>query len=203
MAGLLSVVEKIKTVCLRISETVSSIFILAMALLITAEVIARFVFNTSTLIATDFSAWGLGIVFYWGACKSFGEGSFVCMDALFEHYHGVFKKIMVLVLDIAFMIYNGIILYYFTNMVQFTISHNSKANNFFYTPLIYPRGIIWIAIVIFMFFLICKFIEDIFSPIEKYSISQIRKMEEQRLKEEQAALEAETVNPAGREEVGE
>lgn len=179
----MKVIAKIKHYSMKSATAIASVALFAMMVLIMVEVVLRWLFNTSTMISTDFVAYGLGIVFYFGACKSFDEGAFVRMDVLFESYRGKFKKAIIVVFDVLMLVYNSIIWYYFLQLVIFTIEHDSKAMNIYNTRLIYPRGIVFIGITLFCVFLICRLIEDIKAPIEPLSVRQVRKKEAEELEE--------------------
>lgn len=183
----MNAVIRIKKILIKSTISVANIALLGMMLMIIVEIIMRYVFGVSTMVSTDFAAYGLGITFYWGAAKSFDEGAFVRMDVMFDLYKGKIKKILIVLFDFIIIFFNCNITYFFGILLYNTIIHNVKAINIYETPLVVPRSIMFVGMILFSLYLICRTIEDINNPIEPHSNRELRKIEDENLK---ASLEA-------------
>ena len=140
-----------------------------MVVMVIVEVLMRWLLDKSTMVSNDFVAYGMGIVFYYGALKALNDGVFVRMDILYDFYRGKLKKVIDLVCDFLLLFFNLDILYYFYIMLQNTFERNLKATNIYQTPLWLPRLLIFIGIMMFTVYLVCRIIEDFGAKPQKYS----------------------------------
>ncbi len=147
-----------------------------MVVMVVVEVLMRWLFDKSTMVSNDFVAYGMGIVFYYGALKALNDGVFVRMDILYDIYRGKLKKVIDLICDFLLLFFNLDILYYFFIMLQNTFDRNLKATNIYQTPLWLPRLLIFIGITIFSVYLICRIIEDFNAKPQKYSNRKLHLM---------------------------
>jgi TRAP-type C4-dicarboxylate transport system permease small subunit len=147
-----------------------------MAALMLYEVILRWFFGQSTMVSTDFSAWAMGILFYWGASKAMDDNTFVRMDIIYDFFKGRFKKIIDIVFDFVILFFNLTITYWFFFMLRNTFARNFRAINIFETPLWIPRLALFIGIVLFNIYLICRIIEDIRAEEQTHSNAELREM---------------------------
>ena len=157
----------------------ANILLIMMAALVTFEVILRWFFGESTMVSTDFAAYAMGILFYWGASKTMEEGKFVRIDLLYDIYKGRLKKIFNVIFDLVVLYFNGTLTYHFSVMLRNTLSRNLRATNIYQTPLWVPRLLLFIGILLFNVYLICRIIEDILAENQLYSNKKIRQMEDE------------------------
>lgn len=162
-------VHKIKTGTIKLTMAFARVIMFLMVVLVMAEVFLRWVFNMSTMVSTDFVAYGMGIVFYWGASKAMEDDVFVRMDVLYDHYKGKFKKWINVVFDGILLFFNCNIMFYFFILLKNTFTRNLKATNIYQTPLWIPRTLLFIGIVLFTVYLVCRIIEDIQTQPEELS----------------------------------
>lgn len=170
----MNTVSKIKTATIRITLAAARVVLIFMALLVVVEVLLRWIFDKSTMVSTDFAAYGMGIVFYWGAAKALEDDVFVRMDILYDLYKGKFKKIINIIFDFVILFFNCDIMYYFFILLKNTFKRNLKAINIYATPLWVPRLIVFIGIAAFNIYLICRIIEDINAKPQALSDKQMR-----------------------------
>lgn len=170
-------IHKIKAGTIKITLGFARIILFLMVALVMVEVIMRWGFNKSTMISTDFVAYGMGIVFYWGASKAMEDDVFVRMDILYDLYKGKFKKVINIIFDFILLFFNCNIMYFFFILLQNTFTRNLKSTNIFQTPLWVPRLLLFIGIVIFNVYMICRIIEDIYAKPQEKSDRDIRLVE--------------------------
>lgn len=170
-------VLRIKQTTIRITTVVAVALLIMMAALVTWEVILRWGFGKSTMVSTDFAAYAMGILFYWGASKALEDGVFVRMDVLYDLYKGKLKKIMDLIFDFVVLFFNCNIMYHFYSMLVNTFARDLRATNIYETPLWIPRLFLFVGIVVFNIYLICRIIVDFHAEEQQYSNKEMRKLE--------------------------
>ncbi len=178
-------VGKVKNATIRLSLAFARIILALMSLLVMVEVILRWGFSTSTMVSTDFAAYGMGIVFYWGACKAIDDDVFVRMDVLYDSYKGKFKKVINIICDFLLLIFNSNIFYYFFILLMNTIERDLRATNIYQTPLWIPRLLVLLGILLLEIYLVCRIIEDFHKQPEQYSNRELAKMGLQKNPEEE------------------
>jgi len=174
-------VSLIKNTTIKITMVFASILLTLMAAFVAYEVILRWFLGRSTMVSTDFAAYAMGIMCYWGASKTMDDDIFVRMDVLYDLYKGKFKRHINIVFDFVVLFFNCNITYYFFFMLRNTFKRNLRATNIYETPLWVPRLLIFIGIVIFNIYLICRIIEDFSAPEQPYSNKKLREMKDERL----------------------
>jgi len=68
--------------------------VLAMTLLIFTEIIARGIFNTSTLICDEYTGYFVAGMTFCGGAYAMSKGSFLRVDILYQGFRGRFKKVI-------------------------------------------------------------------------------------------------------------
>lgn len=149
-----------------------------MTLLVAIEVIVRWCLGLSTMVSTDFAAYGMGIVFYWAGSRALEDDIFVRMDVLYDHYKGTLKKVLNVIYDVVLIFFNSVIFYYFSILLKNTFERNLRATNIYQTPLWIPRLLMLIGMVLFEIYLVCRTVEDINREPEQLSNSELRKLED-------------------------
>ena len=163
----------IKDATIKYATGFANVIMFCMVVLVVAEIIARTVFGGSTMVSTDFVAYGMGIVFYWGACKAMSDGVFVRMDIIYDFYKGKFKKGFDIICDAVLIFFNSDIMYYYLILLQNTFERNLKATNIYETPLWISRLLTFVGMIIFEIYLICRIIEDINSKPQEQSNREV------------------------------
>jgi len=174
----LKFVSAIKKQVLAVSMTFAQGIIALMTLLVAIEVIMRWCFGLSTMVSTDFAAYGMGIVFYWAGCCALEDDVFVRMDVLYDHYKGNLKKVLNIVYDLMLTFFNSVIFYYFFILLENTFQRDLRATNIYQTPLWIPRLLILIGMALFEIYLVCRTVEDINKKPDRWSNSELRKLED-------------------------
>ena len=126
---MMKVVSAIKNVTIKITMAFASVLMVMMAAFVTYEVILRWVFGRSTMVSTDFAAYLMGVIFYWGASKALDDDTFVRMDILYDSYKGKFKKILNICFSFLFLIFNCVVMHYYLIMLRNTIARDLRAIN--------------------------------------------------------------------------
>jgi len=170
-------VTRFKNILINVSTGIAGVVLFLMVLLIVVEVFLRWIFNTSTMVSTDFVAYGMVFTLYFGGLKALQDNVFVRIDVLYDFYKGKFKKAIDLGCDLILLFFNIFIMYYFFNMLQNTFARNLKALNIYETPLWIPRLIIFIGMATLIIYIICRTIEDLNAKPQRYSKKQIQAMD--------------------------
>lgn len=152
---------KITCLLAKISGVVGAACILIMTLLITVEIIARFVLKSSTLVSDEYSGYLMVFITYWGAAAAFHSGNFVRVEAIFGRFKQSVQDILNKVFEVLFLIFNSYICFYFFQSLEKVFTHNSLSTSISRTPLWIPYGICWLGIFVFELYLISAFIDGI------------------------------------------
>lgn len=171
-------IATVKDRVLSVSMIFAQIMIALMTLLVAVEVIMRWCFRISTMVSTDFAAYGMGIVFYWAGCQALEDDVFVRMDVLYDIYKGNLKKVLNVIYDLILLFFNSVIFYYFFILLENTFERNLRATNIYQTPLWIPRLLMLIGIALFEVYLICRTAEDVCKEPDRWSNSELRKLED-------------------------
>jgi TRAP-type C4-dicarboxylate transport system permease small subunit len=174
----LQTVTKVKNTSIKLATGIASVIMFLMMAMVVIEVLMRWILDRSTMVSNDFVAYGMGIVFYFGALKALNDGVFVRMDVLYDIYRGRVKKAVNLVCDFLLLFFNLDVMYYFFIMLRNTFERHLKSTNIYQTPLWLPRLLIFIGITVLTVYLVCRIIEDFQAKPQKYSNKQLQLMEE-------------------------
>lgn len=151
----------------KFSDNIGALFIVIMMLLISAEVIMRSVFGTSTLISDEYSGYLMVFVTYWGAASAFHAGSFVRVEAIFERFPQKVKRVLNIIYEFLFFVFNSYMCYYFFQSLAKVFNHQSVSASISRTPLWIPYGICWLGILMFEVYLILAFVENVIPKKEE------------------------------------
>ena len=154
---MLNLFSKIEKIIVRSSNSIGSISIIIMMLMITVEVILRTVAKRSLLIADEYSGYLMAVVVYWGASSAFYSGSFVRVKALFDRFPQKIRKALDMIFYVLFIIFNTFLSYFFFNSVTKILKLGSISSTIARTPLIVPMGFTLVGLLIFELFLIIRF----------------------------------------------
>lgn len=152
---------KITSMLAKISGVMGAACILIMTVLITVEIIARFVLNSSTLISDEYSGYLMVFITYWGAAAAFHSGNFVRVEAIFGRFSQKVQDVLNKIYEVLFLVFNSYICFYFFQSLEKVYTHNSLSISISRTPLWIPYGICWLGIVVFELYLISAFIDGI------------------------------------------
>lgn len=152
---------KITSMLAKISGAMGAACILVMTVLITVEIIARFVLKSSTLISDEYSGYLMVFVTYWGAAAAFHSGNFVRVEAIFSRFSLKVQDILNKIYEVLFLVFNSYICFYFFQSLEKVYTHNSLSISISRTPLWIPYGICWLGIFVFELYLISAFVDGI------------------------------------------
>ena len=142
-------IEKIMEACRKGSLAVSAIALIALALLEIIEIFLRTFFKTSLLIVDEYAGYLLATMVFMGLCNSFHGGGFVRVEALYNLFRGIPKR----VLDILFMLVMDVLFYVITyECVYLNIQNFQKklvSSTVVKTPIWIPQILMSIGLVMF------------------------------------------------------
>lgn len=141
---------KITSVLVRIGFIAGAVAVCATALLVTVDVILRGVFNTSTMIADEYSCYFCVATTFLGGAMAYRQGSFINVDIIYAKFKPEFRKWLDLVLNIigmAFVIFLISKAYYIT---EYSLSGDVRSATISRTPLFIPQGCMLVGLIIFL-----------------------------------------------------
>lgn len=174
----MKIIDTIRKWSLSIATTFAQIVLLFMVVIVAVEVIMRWCLGVSTGVSTDFAAYGMGIVFYWGGLLAIEDDVFVRVDVLYDLYKGRLKKVLNIIYDFILLFFNSAVFYYFSLLLMNTFERNLKATNIYQTPLWVPRLLVQIGIGLLEIYLICRTVEDFTAKPAQHSNRELRLQQE-------------------------
>ena len=144
-----------------VSDFMGAVCIIVLTCLIGCEVVLRSVFGVSTLVSDEYSGYLMVFIVYWGAASAFHSDSFVRVEVLFKHFKPGVQKVLNVVYDISFLIFNSYLLYFFFRSFRSVLKYNSVASTVARTPLWIPYGICLLGIVVFELYLTVSIVDSI------------------------------------------
>ena len=136
---------------------ISSISLTIIFLLITLEILVRLITNYSLLIADELSAYFMVFVAYWGAILAIENDSFVRVDVFYDKYGPRVKRIANLIFEIILAVFVGIMTFFTYKSVLSAYIHGTVSNSILRTPLVYPKGILLIGLILLEVYLLIDF----------------------------------------------
>lgn len=145
--------DKIMEAFRRSSLAVSAISLIALALLEIVEIFLRTFLKTSLLIVDEYAGYLLACMVFMGLCNSFHGGGFVRVEALYNLFKGLPKKILdilfTLVLDILFYV----IAYQCVNLNIQNFQMGLVSNSVAKTPIWIPQVLMSIGLIMFSIYI--------------------------------------------------
>jgi TRAP-type C4-dicarboxylate transport system permease small subunit len=113
--------------------------LLAMILLVSADVVARWLLNFSFLIADEYSGYLLIAVTFLGAAFSLRSGAFTRMDALYNRTRGKVRWVLDVLLNLVSLAYLAILDYWLWVFIASSYRSGVTSISIAQTPLYIPR----------------------------------------------------------------
>lgn len=148
--------EKIRYImdaCRRSSLAVSAVALIALTLLEIVEIFLRTFFRTSLLIVDEYAGYLLATMVFMGLCNSFHGGGFVRVEAVYNFFRGIPKRVVdiifLLILDVLFYIiaYQCVLL----NVLNF--QKKLVSNSILKTPIWIPQLMMSAGLILFCIFI--------------------------------------------------
>lgn len=146
-------IKRVMDVCRRSSLAVSAVALIALTLLEIVEIFLRTFFKTSLLIVDEYAGYLLATMVFMGLCNSFHGGGFVRVEAVYNLFRGIPKRVMdalfLLVLDVLFYViaYQCVLL----NVVNF--QKKLVSNSILKTPIWIPQLMMSAGLILFCVFI--------------------------------------------------
>lgn len=143
----------------------SGLFMLLMVSLITLEIFLRAFFNTSTLIADEFSAYFMVWVVFTGLAYTFKEKGHIQINVLTSRIHNPKIKYVLEVITMAIALaISCFALYYVIDMIKETYRLDIRADSMAETPLWIPELGVGLGLGITCLQLGALFLKTILNP---------------------------------------
>ena len=147
MVGLLHYVDRLN----RGMAFVASVMLGGTVLLILLEIFLWNFFQQTTLVADEYSAYGLAILVFWGAGLTLHEGGHIRIELILSRFPARIARWIEAVATAVATGFMGYLLYYLYRMVASTWRYESTSGTLTNTPLWIPQSIMWLGA--FAFFL--------------------------------------------------
>ena len=148
--------EKIRTLtdaCRKGSLAVSAAALIGLALLEIVEIFLRTFFRTSLLIVDEYAGYLLAAMVFMGLCNSFHGGGFVRVEAVYNLFRGIPKR----VLDVVFLLILDVLFYVITyQCVLLNVTNFQKklvSNSILKTPIWIPQLAMSAGLILFCVFI--------------------------------------------------
>lgn len=149
--------------CSRWSAYLSSFAMLSIVMLILVEIVLRTFFNTSTLIADEYSGYLMVAMVMLGLSYTLAAGSHIRITIIAERLKGRAAQGLDLVSTLAAMALCGYALYHSLWMVEDTFSYKMLADSISETPLYIPQTFIPVGLLLLELQLFAHFLRRLLS----------------------------------------
>lgn len=147
----------------KISVTVAGICVIATSLLVTAEIFLRTLFDTSTLIADEYSSYLLCAMTFLGASYAMSKGAFLSVDIIYDKFNCRIKKIVDVFNILIGIIYMLFVTYFCWNVFEASLTGNIIAVTYSRTPLKYPQSVMVVGCVLVILQLFLELIKSFYN----------------------------------------
>ncbi len=148
--------EKIRYImdaCRRSSLAVSAAALIALTLLEIVEIFLRTFFKTSLLIVDEYAGYLLAAMVFMGLCNSFHGGGFVRVEAVYNLFRGIPKRVV----DIVFLVILDVLFYIIAyQCVLLNVLNFQKklvSNSILKTPIWIPQLMMSAGLIFFCVFI--------------------------------------------------
>lgn len=138
------------------------ICIVTMTGLVTIEIIARTLFDKSTLIADEYTGYLLVAMTFFGGAYALSKGDFLRVDIIYSKFKGVNKRIMDIINGVIALIYITILTYFCYSLFLYSFKGHVVSIYFSQTPLFYPQSIMVLGSIMLLLQVITELINDLF-----------------------------------------
>lgn len=126
----------------------SALSVVLIMVLVCVEVLARQLFNTSTMIADEMGAYLNAAIIFLGAAYTLREGGFIRVEVLYDRVSGGVRKLIDLfcsLVSLAFVVVTG---WFMIEHVQYAYQHDTRAVTVLQTPEYLPQSLMIIGSVL-------------------------------------------------------
>ena len=160
-------IDQVMEACRKSSLAVSAVALIILALLEIVEIFLRTLFQTSLLIVDEYAGYLLATMVFMGLCNSFSGGGFVRVEAIYNLFRGIPKRIV----DILFILVLDVLFYVITyQCVTLNIMNFQKklvSNSILKTPIWIPQLMMSIGLILFSIFVTLDTIKLIVNSAKK------------------------------------
>jgi TRAP-type C4-dicarboxylate transport system permease small subunit len=128
---------------------VAAVLLGGTVLLILLEIFLWNFFQATTLIADEYSAYGLAILVFWGAGLTLHEGGHIRIELILSQFPDRIAGWIEVVATAVATGFMGYLLYYLYRMVASTWRYSSTSGTLTNTPLWIPQGIMLLGALAF------------------------------------------------------
>ena len=136
---------------------VASVFILAMVLIVSADIIVRTFYSGAGLNATEYSGYMMVFVVFAGVAFSFRNGSFIRVEILDNKIPQKFRRMLACILSFIALVYVIILSIYIWKMIILSYTSGARSNDVSQWPLYWPQSIMGIGSIILVLQLMAHF----------------------------------------------
>lgn len=124
--------------------------VIAMTVLIMAEIVSRGIFSTSTLICDEYTGYFVAGMTFCGGAYAMSKGSFLRVDILYLKFTGRFKKIIDVFNTIIGLVYVSLLLKFCWSVFSYSLKNNVVSIYTSRTPLAIPQSAMIIGCVLLL-----------------------------------------------------
>lgn len=136
----------------------------ASVLLILLEIFLWNVFEVSTIIADEYSAYGLAAIVFLGAGYTLKNNGHIRITLVVNHIPAVMSRFLKRLAVTTSTIFMGYLLYYLYKMIAGTMRYGSTSGTLTETPLWIPQTIMFVGAVALFFQLVALTIRTYINP---------------------------------------
>lgn len=140
-----------------VANGIAAVLVALIFVIINVEIVCRYLFNTSTLMADEYCGYFFGIAVYAGLSSGLYQNKLIKIDLPGAWSSFVKKPFIQLLVHLAALLLNGIFLYAIWHTLSASLLFNSRSIQASRTLLAYPQGAVVGAIALLFVVSLCQF----------------------------------------------
>lgn len=126
----------------------SALSVVLIMILVCVEVIARQVFNTSTMVADELGAYLNSAIIFLGAAYTLREGGFIRVEAIYDRVGNGARRLIDLFCSLVSLAFVLITVWFMIEHVRYAYQHNTRAVTVLQTPEYLPQSLMVIGSIL-------------------------------------------------------
>lgn len=154
-----SVTRFIDTVVRIFSRDFSALLVLILVILVMAETISRYVFNSPLMIVDEFGAYILVTIVIVGAADTWADGGHINIDTFLRMLPEKLQRRIQIFTYILVMLFTPLLIYAGIELVSYSGKFGIRSETWLRTPLVWPQLMILLGFVLLFLQIVSGFIK--------------------------------------------
>jgi len=146
-----------------LSREFSALLVLILVVLVMAETISRYLFNSPLMIVDEFGAYILVAIVILGAADTWSDGGHIRIDTFLHLLPQKLQRRIEIFTYILVMLFTPLLVYAAFELVSYSAKFGIRSETWLRTPLVWPQAVILLGFVLLFLQIVSGFIKLITS----------------------------------------